>query len=38
MLFESDEDGMLCLSDIVFIAGGACNDVYDVAGVECKCA
>ena len=36
MLFESDEDGMFSFSDIMFIAGGACNDVNDVAGVKCK--
>ena len=30
VLFESDEDGMTGFSNIVFMAGGAGNDVYDV--------
>ena len=33
VLFESGEDGMFCFADVMFIAGGACNDVNDVTGV-----
>ena len=38
MLFQSGEYSVLCFSDVVFIAGGACDNVNDIAGAEGKCA
>ena len=38
MLFKSGEYVMFCFPDVVLIAGGACDDVDDIAGAEGKCA